>query len=249
MGDEQFGGEEEIGDLSELQVEDENEEQEVERSISKGKKPLKLVEVTEDVGEDSTGMKPLTKRRRKMREVQEKGDDGAARWTRKKKAVDEETVIETEERRQSVSKEEEEEKSISKAKKPVEVKEEVGEDSSEIKPLMKQRDSKRKMRDVLAEGEDGAARWTRKRRAVDEETGTETEERRQSVSNCEDRVRWAHPKKKNVVDEEDKARMEIEDRRHYVSKVSTSPLKRKIFTKKEVEIIREFFVKHICTRK
>ena len=40
MGDEQFEGEEEISDLSESQVEDENEEQEEERSISKGKKPL-----------------------------------------------------------------------------------------------------------------------------------------------------------------------------------------------------------------
>lgn len=134
----------------------------------------------------------------------------------------------------------------------MEVKEEVEEDSSEIKPRMKQRDSKRKMREVLKEGEDGAVRWTRKRKAVDEETGTETEERRQSVSNCEDRVRWAeswHPKKKNVVEEEHKARMEIEERRHAVSKVSTSALKRKVFTKREVEIISEFFVKPIRTCK
>ena len=116
------------------------------------------MKVTEDVGEDSTGMKPLMKRR-KMREVQEKGDNGATRWTRKGKAVDEEeTGMETEERRQSVSKEEEEEKSVSKGKKPlkpVEVKEEVGEDSSEIKPLMKQRDSKRKMR-----GSEGRGGWS-----------------------------------------------------------------------------------------
>ena len=54
---------------------------------------------------------------------------------------------------------------------------------------------------------------------------------------------------KNVVEEEHKARMEIEERRHAVSKVSTSPLKRKVFTKKEVEIISEFFVKHIRTCK